>query len=173
MNQIKKEITRPQGTFIYVRFLVRIGNLSYLKMSCSRRGLCNSMQKDNNICNFLSDEKISNTARLRKRLVFGSRELIPIVNEEGNNLSASIRSFAGDTRKDITSCFCTNQNFQMKKKRLCLIHSMSIIFTVAEKSSSRIFILLITTMTGRDISLHSNSLQVITVRSRLTQKGDS
>ena len=146
-------------------------------MSCSRTGLCNSMQKDNTIWNFLSDEKISNTARLRKTLVFASRELIPILIKREKiylqGTTHSIRSFAGDTRKDITSCFCTNQNFQMKKKRLCVIHSRSIISTAAKKFESRIFILLLTTMTGRDISLHCNSLQVFMVRSRLTQKGVS
>ena len=144
-------------------------------MSCSRSGLCNSMQKDNTIWNFLSDEKISNTARLRKTLVFVSRELIPILIKREKiylqGTTHSIRSFAGDTR--ITPCFCTNQNFQMKKKRLCVIHSRSIISTAAKKFKSRIFILLLTTMTGRDISLHCNSLQVFMVRSRLTQKGVS
>lgn len=37
--------------------------------------------------------KLSNTARLRKTLWFFSRELIPILNEEGNTWSARHRAF--------------------------------------------------------------------------------
>ena len=47
----------------------------------------------------------------------------------------SIRSFAGDTRKDIISFFYTIQNFKMKNKWLCPIPSRPIISTVLEKGS--------------------------------------
>ena len=163
--------------FMNAGFLVKIRNLSYLKMSCSRCGLCNSMQKDNTIWNLLSDEKISNTTRLRKTLVLSveswSRPWWSGIYFICKAPSIPLGHLQV-TQERISPLASVPTNTSRWKRNDFVLYIRGLLFPQLQKKFKiRIFILLITTMTGREISLHCDSLQVIIVRSRLTQKSVS